>query len=200
MERTMTPSSITAGQIGKFQELFGAGLRKSNFMCEPTQHVLETQGDVLIAELVTAVRKYVEAASNIIVRHVKIDRRSLPQQVIDASGRVQCTDQSVVNTMPRGEGEEADVYFFKVGRYIGDLDLEKEYELRGFKPDPLAQAQVNINDSAFADGHPNGTHWQDGDGKWCFASFFRSIGERLVDVDRRGGGWGDRWWFGGVRK
>jgi len=200
MERTMTPSSITAGQIGKFQELFGAGLRKSNFMCEPTQHVLETQGDVLIAELVTAVRKYVDAASDIIVRHVKVDRHILPQQVIDASGRVQYTDKSVVNTMPRGEGEEADVYFFKVGHCISEVNLEKEYGIRGFKPDPRAQAQVNIDDSAFADGYPNGTHWQDGGGKWCFATFSHSVDERSVRVDRLDRDWGGCWWFGGVRK
>ncbi len=34
--QTMTPSEgITAGQIGKFQEILGAALRKSGFKAEP---------------------------------------------------------------------------------------------------------------------------------------------------------------------
>ena len=55
-------------------------------------------------------------------------------------------------------------------------------------------------DPAFADDHPNFTHWQDADGKWCYAAFRRWGGERCVRVDRDGGGWGDDWWVAGLRE
>ena len=62
MTKVMTPSvdTITAGQIGKIQELLGAGLRKSGLLSEPTQNVIEQQGDSLVADLVAVVRKRVE--------------------------------------------------------------------------------------------------------------------------------------------
>jgi len=59
---------------------------------------------------------------------------------------------------------------------------------------------VNTDDPAFADEHPNCTHWKDGEGKWCFATFSRWGGERGVDVSRRDGVSRDGWWFAGVRK
>ncbi len=43
--KTMSPSEgITAGQIGKLQELLGAALRKSGFRSEPVQQVLQGDG------------------------------------------------------------------------------------------------------------------------------------------------------------
>lgn len=63
MTKVVTPSGdpITVGQVGKLQELLGAALRKSGLMSEPTQTVIETQGESLVAELVSTIRKRVEA-------------------------------------------------------------------------------------------------------------------------------------------
>jgi hypothetical protein len=135
-----------------------------------------------------------------IVRRVKVNRNLNPQEVLDATGRNQYTDKSVVATMPRGEDEETDVYFFQLGRYVSNADLVKEYELRGIEPDPYAQAQVNTDDPDFAKEKPNGTQWKDKDGKWCFVTFNLWNGRRNVSVGRGGGGWLDDWWFAGVRK
>jgi hypothetical protein len=201
MAQSMTPSEMTVGQIGKVQELVGAGLRKANLPSGPAQKVLETQGDAIVTEFVASFRRRVEAISDMIILHVQVDRTRTPQQILDTTGRTQYTDHNVVDSMPRGEGDEDDVYFFKVGRFISDADLKKEYKLRGLVPaDPYAQAQVNIDDPAFADEHPNGTHWKDADGRWCFASFYQWLVGRGVLVDRNDGGWNDDWWFAGVRK
>lgn len=205
MVETMSPSevasTITAGQIGKAQELVGAALRKSNLPSDPTQKVLEAHGGELADEYVASLRKRVEAISNMIARRVKVDRTRDPQKALDATGRKQYTDKGVVKAMPKGHGEEPEVLFFKVGRTLSDNDLEKEYALRGLKPaDPYSLAQVNADDPAFADDRPNGTHWQDANGNWCFAAFHRWDGVRKLSVGRDGGVWVDGWWFAGLRK
>ncbi len=205
----MTPSetAITVGQIGKIQEILGAALRKSGLQSEPIQQVLETHGDWLTAELVAVVRKRVDAMSNMIVQRVKVDRTRTPQAMLDATGRKQYTNRKVVDAMPRGEGVETEVYFFKPrpeayqNGLISDDRLDAEYEFHGFKPaDPYSLGAVNEADPAFADVHPNATHWKNADGKWCYTAFDRWSGGRDVDVDGHDYGWGDDWRFAGVRK
>lgn len=103
--------------------------------------------------------------------------------------------------MPRGERNELTVFFFKVGRWISDDDLEKEFDLLGLIPvDPYTLAAVNEADPAFADDHPNGTHWKDADGRWCNAAFKRWNDEQSVGVGRYDYKWRDDWVFAGVRK
>lgn len=198
----MTPSeSISTGKIGKIQELLGAGLRKSGLPDGPVQKVLEHQGDALTTELVAVIRKFVEAIGEMFSRIVKVNRKRTPKEALKATGRKLYVNDDVVEAMPRGEGTETEVHFFKVGKYLTDEELDKEYELRGLKPaDPYSVAAVNEADPAFADEKPNGTHWKDKDGKWCFAAFNRWRGERRVGVDRDDDGWSGHWWFAGVRK
>lgn len=141
-----------------------------------------------------------------IVRRVKVDRNRTPQEALDTTGRAQYTDRKVVDAMPKGEGEEVEVVFFKLdlsegNGYISDDDLEKEFVLRGFKPaDPISVAAVNEADPAFADERPHGTHWKDDEGNWCYAAFRGWRGRREVSVDRNDGGWGGDWWLAGLRK
>ena len=194
-------TTITAGQAGKFADVQIAALRKSGLPSKETQQVLENQGATLADEFVASVRIRVEAISQIIVRRVKVDRGRTPKQVVDATGRVQYVDQDALASMPRGEGEEVDMHFFPAKRRISDDELAKLYDHHGFKPDPYAQAEVNRVDPAFADDHPNGTHWKDADDKWCYAAFSRWGGDgRSVRVGRGSSGWDGNWWFGGVRK
>ncbi|HEY5383458.1 MAG TPA: hypothetical protein VIJ88_02810 [Candidatus Paceibacterota bacterium] len=203
MTNIMTPSvnPITAGQIGKFQELLGARLRKSGLQNKSVQQVLAAQGDAIADEMVAAIRKRVEAMSSIIVRRVKVDRTRTPQAMLYATGRNKYVTDSVVKAMPKGNGDEVEVHFFKLDRYVSDADLDKEYELRGLIPaDPYSQGAVNEADPAFADDHPNGTHWKDAQGKWCCATFDRWDVERHVFVSRRDYVWDGHWWFAGFRK
>lgn len=197
---TMSPSSITAGQIGKFQELLGAGLRKSGLLSDPSQQVLETQGEPLVAELVAAIRKRVEAVSNMIVRRVRVDRSRTHKQALDATGRTQYVNEEVLATAPKGIGEEVDVFFFDLD-YDPTVDqLDHELELRGLGSDVDALIAANAADPAFADDRPNATQWRDANGKACSAVFYRFDGERHVYVYRSGIEWyrDDR--FSGVRK
>ncbi|MBU0964389.1 hypothetical protein KKC06_05115 [Patescibacteria group bacterium] len=204
MAKTMTPS-MTDGQIDKVVENITAGFRKRlrdhrDELSSDTVQTVLGQKD-FISALFAEFRQRVEAVSNMIVRKVKVDRTRTSQEALDVTGRKQYTDDDVVKSMPNGKGDETEVIFFKVGRTISDDDLEKEYELRGLVPaDPYSLCAVNGNDPAFADEHPNGTHWKDSNGKWCFASFGRWIDERGVSVDRDGRDWADCCWFAGVRK
>ena len=210
MTQIMTPSDkpITDGQIDKAVAAYKAMLVKhrTELASEAAQEVLGQ--DDYINEQVGVLRKRIEAVSKMIIRKVKVDRTKKPQQVLDATGRKQYTDRSVVDSMPCGVGEDVEVFFFKPEPseytrpgYMSDDDLEKALARRGLTADPYAQAKANGDDPAFADTHPNGTHWKNGDGKWCFATFDQWSGDgRVVSVDRDGGGWGDDWWFAGVRK
>ena len=114
METSMNPSEVATGeQIGKVQDILGAGLRKADLPKEPFQKVIETQGGQLVAELVAVVRKYVEMVSDLIIRRVNVNRGRTPQEVLDATGRKQYTDSAVVAKMPPGEGGEQEVFFFQ---------------------------------------------------------------------------------------
>ncbi|MDP3875127.1 MAG: hypothetical protein Q8Q22_01240 [bacterium] len=194
---------MTGGQAGRITDRFQAKCRKDGaiFSKDTVQTVLDEEMDGLVGEMFEMLRVRVERRAGIITRHVRVNRTRTPQAVLDATGRKQYTDPNVVDAMPRGEGEEADIHFFKPGRYVNDSELEKEYELRGLKPvDPYSLAQVNVDDPSFADIHPNGTHWKNSKGQWCFAAFGRWCGERGVRVSESGNAWIDDWWFAGVRK
>lgn len=129
-----------------------------------------------------------------------IDRSLSLRQALEATGRKLYVNDDVVKTMPRDNGDE--VFFFNLGRWISDDDLETEYAARGLVPcDPFTLAKVNQDDPAFADEYPNCTHWGKNDnGTWAYATFDRFSGERGVGVGHDDDDWYDRWWFAGVRK
>jgi len=202
MSKNMTPSKMTTdGQITKAVSNYRALLEKHTpeFPSEAVQTAL---GQLGLAEKMFAVfRQCVEAVSNLIVRHAVVNRGQNPSDVLKATGRNLYVNDEVVKVMPKGSGEEVDVVLFNLGRYVNDVDLEKEFELRGLvHADPYSLAKVNQDDPAFADEHPNGTHWKDAEGKWCFAAFRRWGDERRVYVYRHDDVWHDRWWFAGLRK
>lgn len=201
---TMPPSFITAGQIGRVADRFSERCRINALSLprDSVQAVLENEGDVLAQEMFEIFRSRVERRTNLIVCRVFVNRTRTFQEMLNATGRKQYTNNNVVKTMPQGEGDEVEVVFFRLGRYISDDDLEKEYELRGLKPaDPYSQAAVSEADPAFADEHPNSTHWKDSSGNWCFSAFRQWSGVRGVYIFPRNDGWTDvRWWFAGLRK
>lgn len=203
MASTMTTSAtMTDRQIERAVEIFRAQLRKhaAELPSDAVQHVFGQPE--LGSEWLAVLRTRVEAVSNLVVRTAKVNRTRKAQAALDATSHRQYTDQKVVDAMPNGEGEEAEVVFFNLDRYVSDVDLDKEYELRGLKPaDPYSLAAVNEADPAFADQKPNATHWKDFNGKWCYVAFGRwGGGGRFVDVGRGGDGWNGPWWFAGLRK
>jgi hypothetical protein len=207
MAKTMTPSPMTVKQVERAVELFRAQLRKHRTEL-PSEAVQQVFGQSeLVGEWFEVLRRRVEMVSNLVTRRVKVNRSLTPQQALDATGRKQYTDRKVVDNMPKGEGEEVELVLFKSdlserNGHISDNDLEKECDQRGLIPaDPYSLAALNEVDPAFADTHPNGTHWKDSDGKWCFAAFLRwRVVARGVDVYRYDYVWRDDWWFAGLRK
>lgn len=206
----MTPSkTMTAGEINKACANYRAMLEKSagNFSAGAVQKVL---GDpAFAAEQFSVFRRRVEAVSNLIVRTVKVDRTRTPQEVLDATSRLQYTNSGVVvNSMPKGEGDQVRVFFFKPEEweytgpgFISDDDLEQAFKRRGYKPaDPFSLAKVNEDDPTFSEGKPNGTHWKNTQGEWCCAVFYHWLDRRRVLVPQHSIGWDGRWWFAGLRK
>lgn len=125
------------------------------------------------------------------------------EEALKATGRNLHIDSSeVVATVPRrGIGTAiVTVEFFNFSQqFVSDDQLAKEYE-RGLESDLYALAAVNEADPSFADRHPNGTHWKDTEGQWCFAAFGRYNGERYLRVGRRGDEWREYWGGSGVRQ
>lgn len=206
MTQIMTAAEMTDGQIENAVSKLRDAMRKhrSEITTDVAQQVLGVEN--LGMMMFTPFRERAEAVSNLIIRTAKVNRGRSQQEAIEATGRAQYTDRKVVDAMPKGEGDEVEVVFFKPdlsqrNGFISDDDLEKEFELRGLKPaDPISVAAVNEADPAFADEKPHGTHWKDAKGSWCYATFRRWCDERGVIVGRRGSVWVGSWWFAGVRK
>ena len=206
-KKTMIASGMTDGQIETALAKVRDAMRKhrNDFLKSVAQQVLGVEN--LGMEMFAPFRKHAEMMSKFIVRHVKVNRNRPPRVALQATGRNLYVNDEVVAAMPKGKTVGTDVVFFKPdpeaykNGVISDDDLEKEYEKRGLVPaDPYSLSTVNEADPTFADEHPNGTHWKDAAGKWCFASFNRWSDERYVIVDRDVNGWDDDWWFAGVRK
>src|SRR3989344_734545 len=213
MTSIMTAAEMTDGQIENAVGKLRDAMRKhrSEITSDVAQQVLGTEN--LGMMMFTPFRERAEVFSTLIVRKVTVNRDRSQQDAIEATGRTQYTERTVVDAMPEGMGDEVEVVFFKPdlsGRNgsISDDDLEKEFELRGLKPaDPISVARVNEADPAFADEKPHCTNWKDDKGNWCYAVFSCWGGKRDVGVNRSGGywihsdgRWSDRWWFAGVRK
>ena len=144
---------------------------------------------------------------NTITRKTTVNRTLPIWDALTATGRTKYVTKSVIKAIPTGEGEKKEVHFFKPEEdeytrpgWISDEDLAKAYERRGLVPDQRAQLAVNADDPSFADEYPNGSHFKDAEGKWCFLACGRWRGDRGVVVDRDSRDWDGRWWFAGVRK
>ncbi|MFA4819052.1 MAG: hypothetical protein WC621_04380 [Patescibacteria group bacterium] len=203
MKNIIAPiETITKGQAGRAADRFMEFCYKNaaSLPKDTVQQVLEEEGDQLSQEMFEALRKRVEARSSMIVRHVKVNRKQSPVQVIDATGRVKYINDDTLASMPSEGAEEVDMYFFKLDKYVSVDDLDREYERCGLVPDPYVQLQANTDDPAFADEHPNGGQWRDSQGRACYIAFGRDGDGRNVGVRRSSLDWHDDWWFGGVRK
>lgn len=134
---------------------------------------------------------------------VTVDRTISPQDALYRTGRMQHVSPVVVAAMPgssRGV-EEVEVVFFALRRRVDEEELKGEYLRRGLAPaDPYVLAAVNAMDPAFAAGSPNGTHWKNAEGTWCWMTFTSRMGEHGVKVECSYEVWPSDFWFAGVRK
>jgi len=205
---TTQSDTITNGQIGQIQDRLATKLREASPPMQEVQIVLSAPGGKVFDEMVAVFVRFVEAVANMIVRIVCPNRALAPREMLRATGRDLYVNDEVVAGMPHGEGDKSEVMFFKPEPWeytrpgwMSDDDLDKAYDRRGLKAtDPYSQAQANKDDPVFADEKPNGTHWKDKDGKWCFAAFDGWNGKRNVNVRRSDCDWNGTWWFAGLRK
>lgn len=201
MTQVVTPS-ITAGQVGKMTDSLTALCRKNqeSLPSSIVQQVLEDEGAELAVEQFKALRTRVERRSELIVRPFKLDRTRTVQQMITALGRPEYIDKNVLATMPSDGPDEGELFFFPGKRNLPVPELAAVFDSYGLVPHPYAQMQISIDDPSFADEHPNGSQWQDANGRFCYLSIVGWRGERNVGVNRFDGHWDDSWWFAGVRK
>ncbi|MBI3952818.1 MAG: hypothetical protein HY336_02580 [Candidatus Doudnabacteria bacterium] len=135
--------------------------------------------------------------------HVRIKRgKRTGQQLLDLTGRRHYGPSDVLATMPliasRGEEwEEFDFLMYKPGKQTPDSKVESTRTKRGLTRDLEVQILINAAFPEFADHHSNGDSWQDADGNWCFANFYRRDGVRSVFVCRGWSDWRDDDGFGG---
>ncbi|MCX6785684.1 MAG: hypothetical protein NTZ18_02405 [Candidatus Komeilibacteria bacterium] len=195
--------TIQEGQIQELKELLGAHLCKSRLSSSLVGEVLKHQGKDLIRDWETVLRRRVKAISKMFARRVIVDPKMSPQQMLDAIGRKQNIVSSAVASMPRGKSGEIIVHFFPLtffDSYLRVERLDEEYRIRGLKPHPIAQGQVNIDDPTFADRYSNNCYWEDTHGNLCFEKFYLWGGvERHANVDLLNV-WLGTQWFGGVYK
>lgn len=196
MATTMEASvkKITDGQIEDAVAKFRDALRthREELFCEPAQRALGMPN--IGMECFAPLRARAEAMSEIIIRRVKVDRSLTPQQVVNATGRKQYVNRDVLDTMPKGEGNEVDVWFIPTKGFVSAAEAPAFLAQYGLVEDPRAAAAVNVKDNAFADEHPNAAQW----GKNCYLTFGRWRDERGVYVYRGVSDWRGRGFLSGV--
>src|SRR3989338_4359836 len=105
---------MTDGQIDNLANKLRDAARKyrKQFGKGHAQDVLELEN--IGMELLAPFRSRVEAVSSMIVRPgITVDRKRSSKAALKATGRNLYVDDAVVEIMPRGEGEEVEMIFFK---------------------------------------------------------------------------------------
>lgn len=217
MAQTMSPSGektigITDGQINKAVDTFRAALLKHrlDLPSDATQQVLgiHNLGMAMTAPFRKYVQLRVETLRTMFVRRVFVNRDRTPQELIHAMRwrGFSCPylDPTLLNTMPRGEGDEVEVVFFRLGYFVKEAALKKEHKILGLKPvDPYSLAAVNEVEGRFAYEHESGTYWKDAQGNRGCMTFkgHPSDGPKMsVFQPATDAHWGPDYWFAGIRK
>ncbi len=139
--------------------------------------------------------------SEMFTRIVRVNRSQTPLQALEAfTNHKQYLTESVVSGMPLGTDEEVTLHFFPIKKGLSSAEFEAEFKKRNLKPDPMAQAEYNEKNPAFADRYPNVSLWKNEDGHFCYALWRDWDGYRRVRVRRNDGGWSDGSFACGVRK
>lgn len=136
-----------------------------------------------------------------IVRRVRVNRTRSLQEALDVSGRKFYGDREVVATAPMvGRDEEVEVLLIPLGRPMADERVEELIPVGFRSADPWELVAVNEDDSSFADNHPNFTHWQNANKKWCWAAFRKWDCKRVVHAYRSDDVWDAYWYLAVVRE
>ena len=144
-----------------------------------------------------------QPTENEIVVPMTVKRGLSAQEWLDSMGRKLNVDPNAISSLPLNAGgpEKAEFVWIKVGRNIGDEQVDKILAEHGLVRDLGMQLQYNAEHPWFAQTHPNGYSWKNNKGEWCVLSFNDSkSGEARVQVrSDYGTGWNSDTWIGGRR-
>jgi hypothetical protein len=190
---------ITDGDIEKLLTLIGAELRKSGLDSSAIKKVLRFHQISIQKDIVQVIARYQSLFRGFVERSVTMGVGHLPMQAIKATQRKLFLNESLIKSIPKSGAGIRKVTFFHLGRTIGNDALSHEFDIRGLRPDPIAQCMVNQEDPEFADFNPNCTIWKNEGGEWCYLAFNTlNFNLRRVYLARSIAPWNAEWWYGGV--
>ncbi|MSU44863.1 hypothetical protein EXS45_01635, partial [Candidatus Nomurabacteria bacterium] len=146
MKKNIAPivQEITDAQISRIVSRFSERCHKKCALLPRVivQDILEHEGHVLSKEMFDVLYRHIERRSEMVIRHVKVDRTKTGEQLITALNCKEFVDIEVLATMPTQGKKEENLYFFPVKQIIQVGDYVKEFESRGLVPDPYAQMKA----------------------------------------------------------
>lgn len=204
-KKTMTPSNEMNDRqieklVGKVRD--AAWKHRRDISKSAAQQALGV--DNLGMRMFAVFRDIAQTMTGLVVRVVKVNRARSTLDALKACGRILYVNEQVAATAPRGTAKRQKLKYFVprpecyVNGWLSPQKLEDEYKFHGLAVDLQAQTDDNAANPEFADGKPNACQWKDKDGNWCFATFYRWLDERRVDVSRNDGDWDDLWSFAGI--
>lgn len=138
---------------------------------------------------------------NQVTCHITVNRSLAPMEVIEGTGfEKHGCEPEYIDSMPKGEGDEAKVTFFNLGFWVTTEELWAEYARRGLKPaDAYSVAEINRLDPEFSLSCANCTYWKDGQGNvYCLIFRLWSDGVKRVHAYKHTYKHGPDRWFAGV--
>lgn len=202
----MAAKLLSPSQIGKLQEVFGAGLRKSNPFSDEAQDLIENSWPLLRADLeracVEVVSRLIQRNRDTIAFEVEVDYdRNKVSIVSELYLAWHSADYGALSEIvPPATGKRKVLFeFFQLDRKASDEEVGQERVARRLVLDPYAQMAINEQNPWFADEHPNALSFRDRKGRWCYIARYWGGNQRIADSYRRRSVWEKGWYFGGTR-
>ena len=199
---------MTEAQIERIVGVFRAALikQRSEIRSDAVQVVLGTRnlGRILVDPI------YVIAKCTTARWARNVNRGQSPLEMLRSTGHnVTKPACELAHTMPKGEGTEGEVIFFKIedAKYeqVTLAELTAEYRRRGLKAaDPYLVGAINKANPDFLKEQQNQTHWEDPAGGWYTLTFYHDNDMSKGDAHITKHEAGDKlfvgnWWYAGVR-
>ena len=185
MEIKNVPTKTTAKQIEKLCSQIRTALKKEKFDGRLFSKVITSTYCRLTEDFIKSVKERVKTVRIPSYHRVKVDRTVEPEKMLRKAVNWEfintiVSDTSILESIPRGTGEEVEVCFFMVNGNFTDDEIERECKKRKLIPaDPYSIVAVNMEDPGFAEDKVLSTHWKGVDGVWYRADFWRARARSL---------------------
>ena len=149
-----------------------------------------------------AVRSFLRPDPQCVQVRCTVDLGRSVERVVDAIGRLVDVDQQVLANMPRPrKGGMRDLVFIKAGRSLRREEVTPWLKSQGLYPVyPDYVLAWNAEHPDFSATCPNLTQWQDKEGRYYAAHFYRTSTWSRIEVGPYyHAGWGSDRWFVGTR-